>query len=292
MEYILLFSVPLITSIVRILQKKFKLETKEVKQASNIYLIIICIFAMIVFAFMAKGNLTPNLPTILFALALALFSASTTLFSLLALDKTDVATIAMFGSAGSIIIPFVFGIIFLNEQVSVFKILTFFLFLTVILMPLFEKNKSDRKNSFLGYTYCIFLFLASGSSTVLFKLYALAENVLSTNIFCFWTNAFMLPVAILIALKSNPKELINDALKIKPLSYAFVVLTVLFSNISSVLQVFILKDVDITLFTLLNSPTALVLTAFISWGLFSEKITKKMALSILLSILGIILSVI
>lgn len=292
MEYILLFSVPLITSIVRILQKKFKLATKEVKQASNIYLIIICVVAMIVFAIMAKGNLTPNLPTILFSIALALFSAGTTLFSLLALDKTDVATIAMFSSAGSIIIPFVFGIIFLNEQVNVFKILTFFLFLAVILMPLFEKNKSDRKNSFWGYIYCIFLFLASGGSTVLFKLYALAENVLSTNIFCFWTNAYMLPVAILISLKSNPKELISDALKITPLSYIFVVLTVLFSNVSSVLQVFILKDVDITLFTLLNSPTALVLTAFMSWALFSEKITKKMALSILLSILGIILSVI
>jgi len=222
----------------------------------------------------------------------AIFSAASNILTLLALDKTDVATIAVFSGAGIILIPFLYGTLLLNEQVSIFKIITLFLLIAVIILPLFEKRASEKKKSYIGYAYCIIIFLVSGGTTVLLKLYALNENVLDTNVFCFWTNVIMFPIMLTVALYSNPRQFIPDAKKIKPLSYAIAITTVVLSNLSAILQVFVLKDIDITLFTLLNSPVALVLTAILSWLVFSEKITKQMALSIILSITAIIFSVI
>lgn len=292
MEYLLLFAVPAISSINRIIIKTYKQSTKNIEQSSNIYMIIVSIVAMLVFAIMAKGRLIPNIPTILFSIVLGLLSASSNIFTLLALDKTDVVNTTMFSSAGTIAIPFLFGTFFLKETVDIFEIMTFFILLAVVLIPLFEKKNKSSKNSFLGYIYCVILFLTSGFSTVILKLYSLAPNVLNTNVFCFWANVFMLPVALFIALKDDPAKLKEDLKITKPLSYALVVLTVVMQNLGTVLGVFVLKKFDITLYTLLNIPTALVLTALISSWLFFEKITKKTALSICLSILGIILSVI
>lgn len=288
MAYFLLILIPLITAFMRIFQKNFKQTSQNVEQASNIYIIITCTVAILFFFLLAGGKIKPNVPTLIYALVLAVLAIGSNIMTLFALDKTAIVNITVFSGAGSIVIPFFYGVIFLNEKVGVFKIISLVLLIIVILLPFLTPDVPNKKTELKGYIYCVILFFISGPVTVLYKVYALEPNVLNTNVLCFWGNVFMLPFMLFNALKGNIYQLIDDIKIMSPKSYALAVITVIFSNLTTLLGIFILKEVNITVYTLLNSPLSLVFTAALSRIIFSEKITKQTALSIVLSIAAIV----
>lgn len=291
MEYILLILSPLIGAFLRVPQKKYQEKTLGVDSGVNIYLALNCVFGLVFFVALAGGNIKPNITTLLFAVVFAGNAILSNVANLLAIRKIDIATMAVFSGAGSTIMPIVFGTFFLKEETSLYKWIAVGLLLIVVVMPLFNKTR-HKKRSIEGYFYCILLFIDSGLSMIVCKLYALNPNVLGNNVFCFWTNVFMIPFAFIMILKtSGLKTFVSDIKLLSKKTYFYAVATILLGSSVTLISMHVLKYINIIVYTILNSSLLLIFVAVFSKVFFKEKITVSIVISIILSIMAIIFNI-
>lgn len=292
MVWTALFSMVILSAFLQTTLKGYKTETESIKNSSNIFVLITCITAMSFFAIMSGGKLTPNIPTLIYSACLAFVAFASVLAELFAITRTSLVNLTVFASAGSILIPFLFGLIFLGEGISATKVIAAVMLLAVILLPLFS-GQSGKKTSFSGYISCIILFIMNGMYTVLMDIYAGASGVLPDSVFCFWGNAIMFPFAFLLGISmGGTKNFFSDIKKIKAGSYAKAVITVVFSNTTTLLGIYILGRMDISIYSILNTSLVMIFTAIFSAIFFKEKITTSSVLAIVLSIGAIILNTI
>ena len=290
MEYILLILAPLLSAFSRVPQKKYQERTVGVDSGVNIYLGINCIAGMIFFAALAGFKIIPNTVTLLFSAVFAGISILSVVVNLFAIRQIDIAKMAVFSGAGGIIMPIVFGAFFLHEQTSLYKWIAVLLLLIVISIPLFDKTE-HKKGSLKGYLLCLLLFFDSGISVIICKLYALNPNVLGENVFCFWTNVFIVPFAWIIILKTNGmKVFTTDVKMLAKKTYLFGVSTVVLGNSSTLISMYVLKYVNVVVYTILTSSLSLISVAIFSRVFFKQKITASITISIVLSIMAIVLN--
>ena len=193
--------------------------------------------------------------------------------SLLAMRKTDIASMAIFASAGAIVTPIIFGAFFLKEETSVCKWIAVFLLVIIVFMPLFD-NRQHKKKSIQGYLYCLLLFIDGGLSTIICKLYAMNPNVLGDNVFCFWTNVFIIPFAIIIISRSGGfGQFLADAKTLSKRTYLYAITTLLMGNALTLTSMYIFKYINIIVCTILTSSLSLISVAVFSRIFFKEKIT-------------------
>jgi len=290
MAYILLFLTPITNAFLKVPQKKFQERTMGIDSGVNIYLMLNCLFGLAFFAALAGGNIKPNTATLLFAVVFSGNCILSNVVNLLALQKTNIASIAVFAGAGSIVVPTIFGTFFLNEHTSVCKWIAVLLLLIVISMPLFNKNQ-HKKTGIHGYIYCLLLFIDGGLSTIICKLYALNPNVMGNDVFCFWTNVLIIPFAIIMVLKSGGFGIfLSDAKSLSKKTYFYAISALLFGNMLTLSSMYILKYINTVVYTILTSSLSLPSVALFSRIFFKEKITANIIVSIILSIVAIILS--
>lgn len=110
----------------------------------------------------------------------------------MAFDITDLVYITLFSGAGGMIIPFLFELFTGRESFSAMQIFAVIIRLIAIILPIFAegKNAENKKGAFL---ICWILFVVTGISTVLPKLYSEETAALGDNTFCFWTNIMFIP---------------------------------------------------------------------------------------------------
>lgn len=290
MKYFLLFFNSVISSFSKIPVKKYQDDTLWTESGVNIYLILNCLFGIVFYASLSGGSLTPNLPTVIFSAAFAANVICSNLILLFAVRKADLTSIAVFSGAGGVIIPIVFGVFFLGENMSVFKIIAVVLLLIVVILPIFE-NTGVGKKSLEGYIFCLLTFTDAGVTSVICKLYAINPNVLDDKIFCFWTNIIILPFVIAMTLKMNgAKTFILEARQIKIKTYLCALLTMLIGSVGTLLTLFVFIDIDAVVSTITSSSTVLICTALFARIFFKEKITPRTVFSVALSIAAIILN--
>lgn len=289
MIFLLFLSLPLLLTVGQMFLKQFTMKSIDVEHSSHIYLLVTSIVAMLFFAIKVGFQLSVNLPTIIYASVLALLSILSNILTLKSLGKMDAVTISVFSGAGSIAIPFLFGALFLNEKVNGFKIISFFLLLVVVIKPLMKRTKAKTED-WTGCLYCVLLFFVGGAATVFFKLYAVAENVMSDETLCFWANVLMLPFVFVSLLKTDRQSFFSDVRKMTKGVYLIAVISVLISNSTSLLEIYVLQYMDLTLFTLLKNPVSLIMTAILFRIFYGEKMTKEKAFSVGLSIVALVLN--
>lgn len=289
-QYIILALIPLLTAFSSVFRKKYTDRTLDISSSMNIFILMNTVIALIFFAAMAGGRLIPNLPTLIYSVFYALLSILSNIFLMLALSRASLVNTSVFSGAGSITMPFIFGAVFLNESISVFKIIAVCLLLLIIILPLITQN-SVKKTDLKGYLYCIAMFAISGGSAIFSKIYALDSSVLNNNILCFWTNVFMLPFVGILLLKQNGiGNFIDDFRRLSAKLYLFIILPVLLSNSVTLLTLFVMKNTDIIIYTIVTSSLSLIFTACFARIFFKDKITPTVAFNIIVSIAAIILN--
>lgn len=293
MKYLLLVLSPWLGAFSKVTMKKYQDSTLENSSSVNIYLLINCIFGIAFYAFLAKGSIIPNLATLIFSLIFAVCTIFSNIVQLLSVRKVDLVSINVFSGAGAIILPVLFGVIFLKESISVFQQIAVVLLLIVVLLPIAEsriEGRKQKKNGFSGYILCLLVFADSGITTIISKLYAINPNVLADNIFCFWTNVIALPYAIITLNMSGMKSFVSDAKTIKSKSYFFAISTMFLSCAATLISMFILADIDVVVCSIVSSPLLLIYSAIVSKILFKHPINMFTKISIILSFAAVILN--
>ena len=179
-------------ALAKIFQKSIKMNA-DYFIVFNIYnAIIACIY------FFSAGGFKPeaNFITVVFSLIYAIFVALNHLLTFLSYSKTSVAFVSVISTSGSIIIPTLFGISFLDEKISLRLIISVLLLLLSVVLPSVSliKNKSEQNSLpiLLGF------FFVSGILVIITKLYSVTEGTLSSNTFFLLTNVVILLLSLIL----------------------------------------------------------------------------------------------
>ena len=159
-----------------------------------------------------------------------------------------------------------------------------------IIIPIFDIKYN--KTNILGYVIGIAVALNSSASSILLKYYAASPSKMSDSTLCFYTNVFMLALILIWFLISHNSRPSFKQLRTKEKAFMFIFFCTLCNNFSSILQLYILKTMPISLYSILIAALGCIVTFIISKLIFKEQCYRRDILSLILSTAATIIAII
>ncbi len=256
-----------------------------------LYCLIMSVCAMTYFFITGGFRVAVNGPTVLFSVIAGLDTVIVVILSVVAMKYIDLITLSFSQSCGSMIIPVLFGILFLNERTSLLFWISAALMAAAVLLPILMKGKPKERGTVIGYICCVILFFAGGMYLVLLKLFQNSSNVTNENAYCFLMNVvmFVVTTAGFLILSKRQSSVKTELQKFTPKHIAYVVVSAAASNSSTLLSFVVMQGMSIALMTILGTSLGILITAFLSVIVFKE---RKLHLVDVISILCAIASVV
>lgn len=206
------------------------------------------------------------------------------------LSLGSLAVYSMFMMLGGMLVPFFYGIIFLEENISIAQIvgtvlLTVFIVLQAIWQKEPDKNKNaDERGKYLYFVLCILIFFINGMTGVIAKAHSISDGAVDeasfTVTYCARTAILSLAILLISCLKNGQEKakVTRGALKIKPIAVMVLLGAATYSG--NFLQLLAADKVPASVQFPLVSGGVIVLSALVSVLFFKEKISKKEWISV------------
>jgi len=258
------------------------------------------IFAFIIFFIISKFKLNITLYSFLMALLLSFVCMACTIVGIKTLSLGSVAIYTLFIMAGGMVVPFLAGAIFLNEEVTALKIVGITLMLFMLFIPLFSKEKNmkkvSKKDTVLFYVCSSFLFLLNGLNSAITKFHQVNPNAMNSTEF---TSLLFLVTAVMAFIfyaifslkekKEDEKQNIEYVPLINKTALLFGFLFALVNGTASFLNILCAKSVDATAqFPIITGGTIFV-SLVLGRIIFKEKLTKIQIIQAIIAIISTIL---
>lgn len=273
--------------------KSYVRRTAKLHSSLAIFLIINYIVGLLFYAAMSGFSLSVNGLTLLFAFIFAVVVLGNTTSEMMAIKRADIVTVVVFSGCGRVVIPFIFGLIFLKEKISLYKCIATVILIAVILMPLFGREHKKEKNKSSAYFWCLLFMLFSGLATVVSKLYVDQSGVKPESVFCFWTNVFLVPYVFVSNISKNGGgQLLSDWRVVDKKICLVLFVSAILVNSGTLLCMLALKRLTVATYTIFDTSIEMVLSALFSWIAYKEKLTLQNAVGIAGSIAAVALTTI
>ena len=249
------------------------------------YNFVNALFGTIAFAVMSGGSIQFNMPTFSYSFLYAIVVIGSIVSNILSLSCMSVALVVMTSTAGSIIFPSLFGIIFLKEELTVRLLISLILMITATVIPHVEKSRFNLSFKKLFILFLLVFFTALDVVTL--KLYTRNPNVYSTQSFFAITNIILIAILgiVLIFIKKPENTSVFKSFTLRQTGN--IALRTLFSNIISVLTVVILTSMNISAYTVLSSTFGILSSALLSKFYFKEHMPPVNWIALLIAILAV-----
>ncbi len=292
MIYLLLALTVFFSSYQSILKKEF-----NNRCTSGIYCFngIVCLSAMVVFI-MINRNFDFTLPLVLYALGFSVAYALSSIFSVLAIRYGSLAKTSLV-IAYSLLIPTLYGIIFLKEPINTVKILGFALLIVSLFLTNYEKaeKKSPElsvpekkvKNQTLLWVFClVFAFIGNGMCSTIQKM---AQGTLQTeqeNLFMVVALGVNTIFMFLLSAVTEKIPVIKTAVK---KTWIFAVLCGLMNGATNFLVLFLNPRLPASVLFPVISAGGIVFTFIYAILVYHEKFKKLQLIGFLLGVGSIVL---
>lgn len=237
--------------------------------------------------------------TLLVAAGLALVTVLSTVVGIAVLKRGKLSIYSNFTMLGGMALPFVFGLAFMGEKITVWKGIGMGIMVISLLLSMWDgKGKEPRvSGSAIFFVLCFVQFALNGSTSVFSAVQANAETVFGQEVtdvydFIIWSRIFTVGISAIMfgvaagAMHSQKQELlaVKDVFAgkaILPLiGYAIVSLA------GFLLSMFCMGEgrLDASSLYPITTGGTIVLSALFGLILFKEKITPYMAVCLLLTV--------
>lgn len=220
-----------------------------------------------------------------FSLACALIMAALVITSnvlgvrVMKMGKLSVYT--LFLMSGGMVIPFLYGVLFLNEQPKAIHFVSLILIIISLFIPAFEKT-AEKKSSKVFYVLCCVLFCVNGAVSSVIKTHQINKNAVNTFEFLFLIAMFQTVISLVIALSSQKSETpVAVIKKKKPLLYG--IGFGLVNGLASLLQFASASHINASVQYPILTGGSIVFSALLGFLVFKEKINKYTGISILVA---------
>ncbi len=271
-----------------------KLYERVIKQTTVTSLIMLSATGVVgTLLYLAVGGFKVNFSpiSVILAVALACIMVPYYMVGIKVLSLGSLAIYSMFMMLGGMLVPFFYGVIFLDEAVSVWQILgAVLLTLFIVLQAVWQKSpdegdaKGAKGTKYLFFALCLVIFFLNGATSVISKAHQISagavDEVSFTVIYCFLTALFgvvLLPFGF-IKNKAEAKIKTRETLRIKPLLTMFLIGAA--AHTGNFLLLKAASNVPASVQYPLVSGGVIVLSALTSAYIFKEKLSLKEWLSV------------
>lgn len=284
MEYVLLIISPLLISLKTLMQGNFtKKNNINVKQ-SFLFNALFSLVGAIILAILYLRNL-PSLETIIFGLVLGLLTSLFQTIYLLAFKKGPISISGIIISL-SILLPTLYGFIFLSEAVTISKISG----IVLIIISLILLNISKENEKKINKIYLVLIsaaFILSGSINILQSTFNTLKVSNERNVLLFIMYLSSFVFSLIFAFIIKPKEKL--VYKINTVNVLSPIITGAILAIQNVLLMFLLTYFGATIYFPVSSALNIVFLTISTIILFKEKIKTTQIIGIVLAIISVII---
>lgn len=234
-----------------------------------------CIFFLLI----GRGISQPTLFSVFMAAASSVLCLLYTVIGFKIMAEGGLALYMLFLMSGGMAVPYIFGIVFLNEEFSALRSIGFVL----ILVSLVVVNSGDIKINRKILMMCVAVFVLNGFVSVVSKLHQLSVHAVSENDFVIITNVVTVILsAILMPFTSKGKSSVNIGFGIS----AAVVLSAIASGVSYLLQLICAKTLPATVLYPTLTGGSIIMSALCGMIFFKERPGKMLIFGIVLCFIG------
>jgi drug/metabolite transporter (DMT)-like permease len=272
--------------------KLFQGCAKQTAQTSLVMLFFANVVGAILFLCISGFKLNFTLPSLIFAILMACIMIPYYMLGIKALSLGTLAIYSMFMMLGGMLVPFFYGIIFLDEAVSVGKIIgSILMTVCIVLQALWQKSEPSasgvpvkKGTKYLFFLVCIAIFFINGFSGVISKSHAVSENTAPETSFMFTSCALtslLSAIILLITLLINRQDgiaSVRSVIKVKPIVIS--ALLGIAAYMGNFLLLVAADKVPASVQFPMISGGTIALSSVVSLVLFKEKLSAKEWISV------------
>lgn len=276
-----------------LVNKMYQLRVKNTLVATVFYVMVMCFSSSIGFWVLAGFKLEGDKTMFIIAFICAIKAVLQNFFAIFCMTYANLAAMSIAQNAGSLVIPALFGFIFLHEEITPLRILGILIIMAAFVVSFIGKRSEGedaKKNGLLGTLSCVAMFFILGIGNVIHKSFTMSGSTASNATYLTWVNIFMFPMTVLVLFWIKAKrgetmrELTKD-LKIKP--YGLVALGTVIGTTGMVCSLRSMELMDIAIYSPLYSALFIVFMVASSRLIFKEKLTKYNYISVVLALISV-----
>ena len=242
----------------------------------------------IIFLVINRFQINVSLYAVIMAAGMSLCLLSYTILGFKVLKAGNMAFYTMFLTTGGMVVPYVWGLLFLNEPFRVIRIIG----LAIIIMAIIFSNLNVAKSSPKLITLCIIIFFLNGGCSVFSKLCQIpnAYGEVSPTEFVFLTGfiRFVLcSLALFVAKRTSRQE---EAEAPKMIGYGKIVPIIIgsavVSGVSYMFQLIGAANLPATVLYPIISGGSIIFSTLAGMICFKEKPTRNQKIGVVLCFLG------
>ena len=283
MEYLLLALTAVACTFQNIFKKKFN-------QTSGggvfCFTSVVACFAMLCFIAINRYWIF-DAELLLPAGAFALSYAATTVFNVLAIKHGSLAKTSLIISC-SLLVPSIFGILFLDEPFSITLVIGIVTLITSLVMINYKKKKDNEKKTTVKWViFSAIAFLGNGMCSTVQKIETFIYGTEGKNLFMIFALAMVSIIMMIFAMSSkNERKFCKSSLK---LGIHWAVLCGVTNGVVNCLTVYLNPVMPASVMYPVISAGSIVLTFIYSIICLKEKFSAWQKLGFLLGVISIIL---
>lgn len=265
----------------------------------NMFIIVECgvIGSVFLYCFNGAVPIRFTMFTFIMATLSTVLSNAGAPFIYLALASGDISSMKIITTVGSMLLPYLFGIVILKEATTALAVCGVIILLCAIIIPvLIEKTdkslSSKDRNSIKFYIYCCVCCVFSSGGIIVNKLYWTIggyekNTVQEFSFLSYLMGAVVAGIVLAYFLIIKKRRLILKGEKgswYVPLINGF---NSIISAFAYYLGIKCIKTLPASVYNPLNTGLTLIATAVMAWLVFKEKLSKIRIISILATVLAV-----
>lgn len=269
-----------------VFQSKTRQNVLTVNTLNLISGIVGALICLIVNGFVINFSVYSLIYALLFAFVMIFYN----LISVLILSIGNVAIYSMFMMMGGMMVPFFYGVVFLQEPVSIAKAIGFILLTAFLILQVVGKN-DESKNKFKFYFLCVVVFFVNGATAVLGKAHQIGsmpvDEISFTALYSTATIIFALLIFAWFLIKGDNKPILQTFKEVSSVKALYSSILMSFAMvIGNALLLYAANSVDASVQYPMVSGGTIVISTLLSVFVFKDKLRKIE----LFCILGIFIS--
>ena len=230
--------------------------------------------------FIARGfHCEINLYSVLMASAMGILGAVYTLIGFKIMETKKVALYTVFLMTGGMVVPYIWGIIFLGEPLSVLRTFGLLVIISAVYITNTDGEKTDPKQLIL----CIAVFFLNGFVSVVSKEHQIHTGAVSSADFVV-LSSLAKAVCCFAAYLFVPKE--RGTKGSSPMAYILIFACAILGGVSYLFQLMGAKNLPATVLYPIITGGCIIFTAIAGRIFFGEKMSKRLIGGIALCFAG------
>jgi len=271
-----------------VFQKKYQKTAGTSIKAGLLYNALTGIFSAIMFLVINKFEIKLTGFSVLMAAIFATVVMMYIFIGFRIMEKGNMSLYTLFLMSGGMTVPYIFGVLFLNEELTIFRTLGLVAIIAAIVISNSGAEKPDKKQLIL----CLAVFILNGISSVTSKVHQIspASEIVTSPDFAFIVMMFKAVICSVVLLVCRKSLFGEETVKLPIKSVIWVMLFASLSDgLTYMLQLIGATTLPDTVLYPFVTGGSVILTSFAGVLVFKEKLSARQIVGIAICFVGTLL---